>query len=114
MKDEKLKSLLGKHKEKAEDEARQSKSVFEPRHRGRLDASPSDLSLNKEIPKASILSKYLPKEVAEMIRKKCKERLEDFTTRGSSNKVVQLQRHNKAIPNLAGGGLLSHNEDEYT
>ena len=91
--------------------------MFEPRHRGRLDASPSerlDLSLKKEIPKASILSKYLPKEVAEMIRKKCQERLEDFTTRGTSNKVLQLQRHNKAIPNLAGGGLLSHNEDEYT
>jgi hypothetical protein len=40
VRDDQLKSLLGKHKEKAEDEARQSKSVFEPRHRGRVDASP--------------------------------------------------------------------------
>ncbi len=86
-------------------------------YRGRLDVSPLErvgLSLNKDIPKPSVLSKYLPKELAEMIRKKCQERLEDFTTRGTSSKVVQLQRHNKVIPNLAGGGLLSHNEDEYT
>ena len=50
--------------------------------------------------------------MVESIRKKCRESLEDFMTRGSSSKIVQSQRHTRVLANLCHGGLLSYLEDE--
>ena len=60
---EKLKSLLGQYKQSGTE--RQARSDNEPSHRGRNEKTQSEV--NGEVPKASELSRYLPKEIAEMI-----------------------------------------------
>jgi len=67
---------------------RQSRSVVNPIHRGRAISPHPEKHVNKKGPKTSELSKFLPRDLADKIRRKCQERLEDFTTLGTNNKVV--------------------------